>query len=112
MIALTLFVMALGVMILAPLLRPATLERICSVQGSRFVDLSGTGSAEGAGHIGHGDASAHCPLCMPAGLVPDAIVWDFKPLQPLAFVRQGIPAARLASLVGAPLPARGPPLLT
>ena len=35
-----------------------------------------------------------------------------EPVQPLAYVLQSIPAARIASLTAAPLPARGPPVFS
>ncbi len=102
-LALASFVAALCVTLLAPFVQAADYELVCSVQGNKLV------AHDTAGHTIGADHAAHCPLCMPAGAPPSTVAWDATPVQPLAHVRQSIPAARLASLVGAALPARGPP---
>jgi hypothetical protein len=103
--ALASFVAAVLVTLLAPLVHPLAYELVCSAQGSKMIV-----QGDAVDHHDAGDHAAHCPLCMPAGAPPVAFHWDSTSVQPLAHVQQSIPAARLASLVGAPLPARGPPL--
>ena len=97
--------------LLAPFVHPVAYELVCSVRGTRLVATDGpstTATSDSLPGDRHDDG-AHCPLCMPAGAPPTTVAWDFTPVQPLAHVRQRIPAARLAGLLGAPLPARGPP---
>jgi hypothetical protein len=108
--ALIAFLATVCVTLLAPILHPLAYELVCSAQGTKVV-VHGDSDVAGVTHGSvPGDHAAHCPLCMPAGVPPTAVAWDFTPVQPLAHVQQSIPAARLATLVGAPLPARGPPL--
>ena len=119
-VVLAAFVAALVVMVLAPFVHPVAYELVCSATGNKRVAVvdhtgaqHGMGEHDGAddgGAPSHDDHGAHCPLCMPAGAPPALAVIGAEPVQPLAHVLQSIPAARLASLVGAPLPARGPPL--
>ena len=97
-------------MVLAPFVHPVAYAVVCSATGNRMVAVVDHAVVDDGGGPSHEDHAAHCPLCMPAGVPPGVVAWDASPVQPLAHVRQSIPAARLASLVGAPLPARGPPL--
>jgi len=77
--ALLCFVLSLGVAIAAPLVNHQSLELVCSSVGS-------------------------------VKLLPSAEVQlRVAPAQPLAYALRSIPAARLAWLTAAPLPARGPP---
>ena len=108
--ALATFVAMVWVTLLAPFVHPVAFELVCSAQGSKIVAHEADGS-EPTGHTAD-DHAAHCALCLPVAAPPPVRAWHFDAVQPLAHVRQGIPAARLASLVGAPLPARGPPLLS
>ena len=107
--ALATFVAMVCVTGLTPMIHPASpsiaYEQVCSADGTKqFVAVGDTAPS----HEMH-DHAAHCPLCMPVGAPPSVFIALFEPVQPLARVRQSIPAARLAGLVGAPLPARGPP---
>ena len=106
------FVAAIAVALLAPFVHPVAFALVCSAQGSKLIVQGDVDADHGAGPSSGDDHAAHCPLCMPMGAPPSTIVPDFTPPQVLAFVQQSIPAARLASLVGAPLPARGPPVLS
>ncbi len=103
--------MTLAVTSLAPFVNPVAYEAVCSVHGVRFVvtDAGGSHVVDAAPGDRPGDGGAHCPMCIAAGVPPRVVAWDATPDQPLAPVRRSVPAARLASLVGAPLPARGPP---
>jgi hypothetical protein len=111
---LAIFVATLCVTLLAPFVASAGYAEVCSAQGVRLVAVDGAPAEVHATHPGDptSDSTAHCPLCMPAAAPPSAIAWDFTPVQPHAHALRAIPAARLAGLVGAPLPARGPPTLS
>lgn len=106
---LAIFVATICVALLAPAMATPDYALVCSAQGDHWVASSASMSQP---FDSHADPLAHCPLCMPAGVPPMAAAWDFTPVQPLAHVLRSIPAARLASLVGASLPARGPPTLS
>ncbi len=105
---------ALCVTLLAPFVHTVSYELVCSVSGQKVVAISDHDDSTESNHSPsgspHDDGAGHCPLCMPAAPPPAYALWDPAPVQPLAHARESIPAARLASLVGAPLPARGPPL--
>ena len=100
------------VTLLAPFVSPVSYEVICSAQGHRLIAVDAHRDVQDATTPGHVDGAGHCPLCMPAAPPPAFVFAHVDPVQPLAHVLGGIPAARLASLVGAPLPARGPPALS
>lgn len=99
------FIAMVCVTVIAPWLHPMVYEEVCSADGTKQVLAAGDSAPSHEMH----DHGAHCPLCMPAGVPPSIVFASFEPAQPLAHVRQSVPAARLAGLVGAPLPARGPP---
>ncbi len=107
--ALATFIAMVCVTVLAPVMQPVSqsigYEQVCSADGTKHLIAVGDTTPSHEAH----DHTAHCPLCMPAGVPPSIYIALFEPVQPLAHVQQSIPAARLAGLVGAPLPARGPP---
>lgn len=99
------FALSIGVAIASPLVKPQTLELICSGAGvMKLLVHTEEGSQDVAGFM------LDCPLCLSPGAPPPpnahAIV---NPVQPLAYLLQSIPSARIAALTAAPLPARGPP---
>ena len=105
-LALAWFVMTLCVAGASPVVHPVAMEIVCSAGGSVKVVVV---TADDGGAVEVGQHTLDCPLCFAATLplaqtdgLPD------KP-QPLARALQPIPAAHIAALVGAPLPARGPP---
>ncbi|MNY74124.1 hypothetical protein D3C86_2130770 [compost metagenome] len=54
--------------------------------------------------------SLDCPLCLVVTAPPvHDLAADFAQPQPLGLALRPVVAARIAALVGAPLPARGPP---
>ncbi len=106
---LAVFVAALVVATVAPFVNPIAFDLVCAAEGTKLVAHDAHGEHDGSAPAGF-DHAAHCPLCVPGGAPPTvAFVWDATSAPPLAHVRRGIPTARLASLVGAPLPPRGPP---
>ena len=99
------FALSIGVAIASPLVKPQAMELICSGSGAmKLVIQTDDGGQEVAGF------ALDCPLCATSSAPPPpAIRLTAEPVQPLAYVLQGIPAARIAALTAAPLPARGPP---
>lgn len=101
------FVLALGAAAASPLIRPQTLQLVCSSAGvSTFVGVDHDGKAT----LGHG--LAQCPLCIVAGAPPP---WQPPPRLvqvPAAAPPDVIVLERTASRAAPPLPARGPPALS
>ncbi len=105
-IALAAFVAAVVVTLLAPFVHPVADALVCSAQGIKVVEQGGLPSPA------H-DHAAHCPLCMPAGAPPPtAFATDIPSLPTPSFVAVAMPVARRTTPVGAPLPPRGPPLVS
>lgn len=106
------FLLALGTAVIAPMVTHGgqqqfdqlRLASICSAD-SNFVPPSDGGVPLDA----HKHRSLDCPLCLFGDAAP-SFDWPLlSNAQPLAHALRPIEAARLASLTGAPLPARGPP---
>ncbi len=110
-LVLALWLLALGVAIAAPALRPVSLEMVCAGGVMQLVERSDTGAAQADGGAAPQARSlADCPLCMPAGAPPAALaVWVAAALP--AHRVSVAPAARLQVRSDAPAPARGPPSL-
>src|SRR3569832_1731155 len=102
-LALAWFAMSLGVAIASPLVKPVDLQLVCSVAGAKLLVKGETGDKTTA-------RSLDCPLCIAAGAPPPAPTVTVAFAPPLAHAANSIPAARIAALTAAPLPARGPPL--
>lgn len=101
------FVVAVANMTALPLLKPQTMNLVCSASGAvKLVQTDEQGDAAPAAANG----GMECPLCMLASAPPPApVALQARPLSPLAYVLQSIPSARLAAATAAPLPPRGPP---
>ena len=100
------FALTISVAIASPIVQPQGLQLVCAGQGGMKLLVSGDdGSSPATGH------TLHCPLCVGIGAPPPVAVVKFYPVQPLAYVLQGIAAAHIAAATAAPLPARGPPAL-
>ncbi|MFZ6648550.1 DUF2946 family protein [Undibacterium sp. TJN25] len=104
-----LYVLTLGVAIASPLVNPEAMDLICTSTGYKSIsklDASGKKTEAGKSHL------LDCPMCMVAGITPFPVLHDVaEPPHALSYALRAIPAARLASLTAAPLPARGPPIL-
>lgn len=102
------FVLSIGVAVASPIVQPQAMELICSSAGvMKMMVKTDDGSAkEQSGH------TLDCPLCAATSAPPAVVHITAEPAQPLAYVLQGIEAARLAAATAAPLPARGPPSLS
>lgn len=105
-LALVWFALSLGVAIASPIVKPQAMQLICSGSGViKLLIQSDDGSSQPAA-----SPTLDCPLCATGNAPPPpGVILDTEPVQPLAYVLQSIPAARIAALTAAPLPARGPP---
>lgn len=102
------FVLSLGVAVAAPIVHPQSMELVCSSAGAVKVVVQ---TDDGAQELGA--SQADCPLCVLTGAPPPpAPLAGVPSVQPLGHAVQPIPAARLAAATAAPLPARGPPVLS
>ena len=101
------FALSIGVAIASPIIKPQSIELICSGSGAmKLLILSEDGSSTTpSGNM------LDCPLCAQASAPPAATQQQAKPAQPLAYALRGIPAAHIAARTAAPPPARGPPSL-
>lgn len=99
------FALVTGVAIASPFLKPQGMEMVCS--GAGVMKLMVAGTDEPATN-----AQQHtldCPLCSAVHAPPPVQRQALVPVHPLAHRLQSIPAAQIAALTAAPLPARGPP---
>ena len=99
------FLLTLGVAIASPIVHPQSMQIICStVSGAQMLVVDDNGEqATGSHH------SLDCPLCLSIITPPAVDIQVTAQAQPLGRAVQPIVAARLAAIVGAPLPPRGPP---
>ncbi|MES2103415.1 MAG: DUF2946 family protein [Pseudomonadota bacterium] len=109
-LVLFLYVLTLGVAIASPLLNPEAMDLICTSSGYKSIsklDASGKNSSSGISHL------LDCPMCVATGITPFPVLHGVPESQhTLSYALRAIPAARLASVTSAPLPARGPPVLS
>lgn len=98
----------MGAAIASPIIHPTKIEIVCAAGGAMKVVITSDGdqTTELEQH------TLDCALCLPAGLPVARPVESVNLLQPLEQALQPIAAAHIAALVGAPLPARGPPQST
>ncbi|HRO58767.1 MAG TPA: hypothetical protein PK177_06310 [Burkholderiaceae bacterium] len=106
-LALAWFVLMLGVAAGSPQLGHSRAMEVvvCSAADSaRFIIVDGDGLP-----VETGPHTLDCPLCLPAFAPLPAASLVLPTPQPLAHAAWSSIAADIAALVGAPLPARGPP---
>jgi hypothetical protein len=97
------FALSIGVAIASPIVKPQSMEVICSGSGvMKLLVKSDEGSKVVSLH------TPDCSLCASA-YAPPIMQWSIEPVQPLAHVLQSIAAAHIASRTAAAPPARGPP---
>lgn len=97
--------LSIGVAVASPIVKPQGMALICTGTGVMKVLLKADdGSSQEVA-----TKTLDCPLCATVGAPPPVTRLNAEPVQPLAYVMQGIPAAHIAALTGAPPPARGPP---
>ncbi len=102
-----LYGLTLGIATAAPMINGEGISMICTSTGIKFVTESGK--------IVDGKATMHtldCSFCMPSAITPSLPQIDVvPPVHTLSYATQSIPSARLAAIVSAHLPPRGPPAL-
>jgi hypothetical protein len=100
-----LYGLTLSIATAAPMFEGKGMSMVCTNTGIKFVNESGK--------IVDGKATTHtleCSFCVPTGIAPELPMQDaYLSVHALSYATQSIPAARLAAIVSAPLPARGPP---
>ncbi len=102
------FALSIGAAIASPLVKPQAMELICSGAGvMKVLVKTDEGNKDVVSY------SLDCPLCASTSAPPPPPVsLSAEPAQPLAYVLRSIPAAHIAALTAAPLPARGPPVFS
>lgn len=101
------FMLTLGIAVASPIVHPRAMEVVCTSGGSmQVIMLDEDGQAVAGPHH-----SLDCPLCLGITTPPAYQYQHVAQPQPLGLALQPIVAARIAALVGAPLPPRGPPAL-
>jgi hypothetical protein len=101
------FALALGAAIASPIVKPQSIEMVCSASGAmKLLIIGDDGAQELSGY------TLDCPLCMTSSAPPPVLHFNAEPAHALAYVLRSIPAARLAAATAPPLPARGPPSLS
>jgi hypothetical protein len=102
------FVLSIGAAVAAPCVQPLSMQLVCSGAGPVKVMVNVDGDVHEMG-----SDQMDCALCVPGGAPPPVLLSPVAPpaLQPLGRIVQSIPSARLASIVSASLPPRGPPAL-
>lgn len=99
------FALTLGVAVASPLVQPHQMELVCAEDGGvKLVVVGEDGQAAPVGHH-----SLDCPMCLPVMVPAPVFSLDAAMPHPLAHALRPVAAAHIAALVGAPLPARGPP---
>lgn len=106
---LLLYLLTLGVAMASSVVHPKIMDLICTSTGYKLINQSGEQPA------GEGKSQSHlldCSLCLASGIAPltPQAAAGAAP-HALSYALRAIPAAKLAALVAAPLPARGPPAL-
>jgi len=103
------FALSIGVAIASPIVKPQGMDVICT--GLGVMKLQAAQPDDGNSDVAA--LTLDCPLCAHLNAPPPPLArLGVAPVQPLAYVLQSIPAARIASLTAAPLPARGPPVFS
>lgn len=101
------FVLSIGAAVASPLIKPQSLELICSGTGAmKLLVKTDDGVKEVSSH------TLDCPLCAHVGTPPPTVQVRAEPPQPLAHALRPQVAAHIAWLTAAPLPPRGPPTLS
>ncbi len=109
------FALSLGVAVASPIVNPQAVELVCSGNGVMKVIIKSDDGVKEVSALGVSNGVSHvldCPMCATLGAPPPVVKLDAEPNQALSYALQTIPAARIAALVGAPLPARGPPQIS
>lgn len=102
------FVLTLGVAMASPLVQPHAMELVCTAGGAIKL-VSAEDGRDLSASAAHG---LDCPMCLAVTPPPGQRGAPAAQPQPLGRALHPIVSARMAALVGAPLPPRGPPPLS
>lgn len=98
------FVLALGVAIASPLVKPQSMELVCtSGSALKLILKSDDGQQAHAGH------TLDCPLCATVGAPPPLLQLAVSAPSDLVHTLRPLAVEPVASHAAAPLAARGPP---
>ena len=95
-------VLSLGVAVASPLLKPVSMDVVCSASGTAIVfhdDALRSSNPSGL----------HCPLCLPLSAPPPVVLQFSSPQIELSIARNTRESATLQILLGKPWQARAPP---
>ena len=91
----------------SPLVQPKPVELICLGSGAvKLVVKTDDGAKDMPSH------TLDCPLCVHVGAPPPILQARLPEVHPLAHALLPIPAAHIAARTAAPLPPRGPPVIS
>ena len=103
-----LYLATLGVAMASSFMQPKPTDLVCSSAAYKAPGQSDGAKSGGADNTSH---LLDCPLCVASGIPPSPPRQDAAPARhALCYALRSIPATRLAGVVCAPLPARGPPV--
>ncbi|MDL5034946.1 DUF2946 family protein [Comamonas resistens] len=107
------FVLTMGVSIAAPFVQPQSLELVCSASGEiKWVQV-GADTDSSPDAMGTSHHHIDCALCLSVTAPPPLFLLDLNSSQQsLSYALRPVPAAHIASVTRAPLPARGPPFFS
>ena len=98
------FTLAIGVAAASPVLKPQSLELLCSGGGAMKLLVKDADGKPASPH------ALDCPLCVVGDLpLPVVLAQPLPPQSPPALVLHAKQRPRAGQLAAAPLPARGPP---
>jgi hypothetical protein len=98
------FALALSAAIASPLIKPLSIELICSGSGvTKVMAASDDGTSPAVA------STLDCPMCATLGAPPLSVCPAAATHDALLHALQGVAAAHVAARSAAPLPARGPP---
>ena len=98
------FALALGAAIASPVIKPQSIELLCSASGMTQVLVKND-----QGDVVTSRHTLDCALCLSVSAPPPQAASFVAPCIPLDYALQPVERARLAALTAPPLPARGPP---
>ena len=99
------FVLTVGAAIASPIVHPQALQVVCTTGSTAKLVVVG----EDGGATELGQHTLDCAVCLGASAPPPPVQQHAQRHEPLAHALTPPVAATIAAIVGAPLPARGPP---
>jgi hypothetical protein len=100
------FALAIGVATASPVVKPQSMELLCSGGVMKLLVTSDDGSPPATGH------TLDCPLCVSLDAPPASAAALFQAQPPAGGILLPHVDAPLAVFTAAPPPARGPPLIS